>query len=389
MPKIEYTLTDVAGVRSYMTADGKRYQAMWRDIHKIKREKGGFPTKAAARDHKRKMEGAKVEGRDTTISDITLAEFWDRWWPIHRDSGISNDHIQGTEIRWRLNIEPKLGHRRMVDIRPLDVKGVINTMNKATRQSGAPAYGESAMKKTRSLISQLFYAAIDDRIPGLTLNPAARVKIPKRQRDEAGVVNALSVAQVDRLIDVAPARYKPLIRTLAYAGLRPIEARNATRADLDLATGLLTVGAEGRATKTYKTRTIKLQPDILDEIRGRARSMLPTAPLWPVSEWEFWYWLCEKKKGRNGVALAGLPASTTPYTLRHTCATILADAGVKPHVAARFMGHNPVEFLRTYAEVFEDRVTDAADAIADARGVASKASRPHVIASNSEFVVTK
>jgi len=56
------------------------------------------------------------------------------------------------------------------------------------------------------------------------------------------------------------------------------------------------------------------------------------------------------------VSSAGLPAWVTPYTLRHTCPSLLARQGVHPAVAADVLGHDPAVYLRTYAHLYpEDR----------------------------------
>ncbi len=58
---------------------------------------------------------------------------------------------------------------------------------------------------------------------------------------------------------------------------------------------------------------------------------------------------------------AGLPPWITPYTLRHTCASLLARQGVHPTVAADVLGHDPAVYLRTYAHLYpEDRARAAA-----------------------------
>lgn len=67
------------------------------------------------------------------------------------------------------------------------------------------------------------------------------------------------------------------------------------------------------------------------------------------------------------VSAAGLPAWVTPYTLRHTCASLLARQGVHPTVAADVLGHDPAVYLRTYAHLYPDDRARAAAALDAAR----------------------
>lgn len=49
---------------------------------------------------------------------------------------------------------------------------------------------------------------------------------------------------------------------------------------------------------------------------------------------------------------AGLPAMFTPYTLRHTCATLLLLAGENPKVVCERLGHSSIVMtLHTYSHV--------------------------------------
>jgi integrase len=63
------------------------------------------------------------------------------------------------------------------------------------------------------------------------------------------------------------------------------------------------------------------------------------------------------------VRAAGLPAWVTPFTLRHTCASLLAQRGVPPSTAAAMLGHDPAVYLRTCAHLYPGDLRAAADAL--------------------------
>lgn len=66
-------------------------------------------------------------------------------------------------------------------------------------------------------------------------------------------------------------------------------------------------------------------------------------------------------------ATSGLPPWFTPYTLRHTCASLMAQQGVPVTTAAAVMGHDPAEYLRTYAHLYPDDMRGAAALLDAAR----------------------
>ena len=64
---------------------------------------------------------------------------------------------------------------------------------------------------------------------------------------------------------------------------------------------------------------------------------------------------------------AGLPEWVTPYTLRHTAASLMAQQGVPATAASALLGHDPAIFLRTYAHLYPDDLRAASAALDDAR----------------------
>ena len=61
---------------------------------------------------------------------------------------------------------------------------------------------------------------------------------------------------------------------------------------------------------------------------------------------------------------AGLPATVRLYDLRHTCATLLLQAGVNPKVVAERLGHASVTLtLDTYSHVLPTMQAQAAAAL--------------------------
>jgi hypothetical protein len=67
---------------------------------------------------------------------------------------------------------------------------------------------------------------------------------------------------------------------------------------------------------------------------------------------------------------ASLPSWATPYVLRHTAASLMAQSGVPVTAAAAALGHDPAVFLRTYAHLYPGDLKAVADAMVMARGAA-------------------
>ena len=171
---------------------------------------------------------------------------------------------------------------------------------------------------------------------------------------------------------------------LAYCGLRPGEAIALRRRHLDDLGRLTIEGAvtehQGRLvegdTKTHRSRLVQVPESVLQELRVHIDEHVtdrPDAPIFSpsdgamvrLSNWRHRIW-------QPAVELAGLPPGVTPYVLRHTAASLMAQHGVPVSTAAAALGHDPAIYLRTYAHLYPGDLRSAADAMDAVRSAARK-----------------
>lgn len=207
----------------------------------------------------------------------------------------------------------------------------------------------------------------------LRANPLASVRVTRRAGTNAG--KAITPDEVELLahaIGTGRPGYRELVLLLGYGGLRPNEAFALRRRHLDdscnvlVADGMVEVRGHLIETdgKTHRSRTVTLPPSVAAELHehvarnvgAAAERLIFTTPGGqPVRLRNF------RRLFSQVVSSAGLPACVTPYTLGHTCASLLARQGVHPTVAADVLGHDPAVYLRTYAHLYpEDRARAAA-----------------------------
>lgn len=366
----KYSPTRYEGVRSYETLKGIRYEAQWRDKDNQVQTKGGIVKLIDAKNHRADNMGAKVNGKTLERSSVTYDEWWAKWFPVH---AAAVDLAAGTRIdyaNWhRLYVSPSLGALRLVDIQPTDVLAMLASLaDKSARTRQA----------AKRLASQALKAAVPETV-GMDYNPAGDVRVGKSQRKG---VHALTVAQVETIEKACPVWLARVVRAAARSGLRPSELCGLQRRHYDPATGVLTISEALRdvaghkerrdSTKTFQARRIKIKGAVADDLTDRVKTMLPNAPLFPARFGGELSTTVLRRAIQTRVATlirdkkleGALPKSVTTYTLRHTCATILHSEGVSSSVAAKYMGHDPVEFLRTYVDVWEADLDEAADALA-------------------------
>jgi integrase len=184
---------------------------------------------------------------------------------------------------------------------------------------------------------------------------------------------------VEELAQLVDPRWRPFVLILAYCGLRPGEAVALRRRHLDESGHLTIEGAMAehrgrlleRDTKTYQARVVAVPGSVLSELRNHLDTHVGLDPETPIfttptgervriSNWRRRVW-------QPAARQLALPSWATPYVLRHTAASLLAQSGVPVTAAAASLGHDPAIFLRTYAHLYPGDLRAVAEAMDGAR----------------------
>jgi integrase/recombinase XerD len=190
---------------------------------------------------------------------------------------------------------------------------------------------------------------------------------------------AISVDEVERLLDAAgyegtalAIRDRALLEVLYGTGARISEAVGLAVDDLDFADGsVLLAGKGGKqrrvpvgsyAAQAVQAYLVRARPAIAAAGSGITRLFL-NARGGPLSRQSAWLVL------KAAAERAGLAASISPHTLRHSFATHLMDGGADVRVVQELLGHSSVTTTQIYTLVTVDRLREVyASAHPRARG---------------------
>lgn len=279
-----------------------------------------------------------------------------------------------------LHIGPWLGHVPLRELTP-------ELIARWQADLAAGGLGPVSVRKAVTLLGgQLQRAAEARRIPANPVRVVRKPRLPPTREvrpfaphavEELRRVLADRQRPQDRLL---AARDPVLVSILAYAGLRPQEARGLRWGDVRDRTLFV------RAPKTATTRTVRLLAPLAADLagwrlaRGRPGDDAPvicseTGGPWGEDGYDNW----RERIWTPAVARAGLPAAI-PYVLRHSFASLLLHEGRSVIYVARQLGHGAELTLRTYGHVI-DELEDAPqlsaeDAIRRARERAGTRSVP-------------
>lgn len=201
--------------------------------------------------------------------------------------------------------------------------------------------------------SSMPYPEVDHRA---ALWPGDRVRVPR-----TGIVGLFAPSPRPKAGDCL--RYAAMVSVLAYTGLRPGELLALTRRDVRERT--ITVRAkvvDGKRLPGVKTRRSRPRsPMIIPSLRADLDAWLARVPEeadalvfgtadgrpWSKDLWDNW----RNRAFKPALADTGVPMSTRPYDLRHTCVSLRVMQGDNVIEIADDLGHNVSMTLDTYSHV--------------------------------------
>jgi integrase len=322
------------------------------------RSKAGFRNQTEARKWKEGIETDKRRGQyhDHHQSKLPFTEAADRFMghkirirPRTRDK---------YESAIRCHLEPGFGRQPIGTI----TRDRVQTWVAGLVQDGlAP----ETVRGLYSLLAAILKHAADDGL--IPRSPCRGIEVPRTDRVEQRYLNE---SQVERLAAAFEARYRTMIYTSCYLGLRWQELAGLKRDLVSMRPGRLAtvriVATIERSNGHYRPvnygksdaarRTLKA-PEFLREMLAWHLHAFPSDGwVFPAPESGFLrYDNFRNRVWTPSVKAAGL-SPLTFHQLRHTAAAFMIDDGADPLQIKRRMGHEDVRTtLNLYGHLFPDR----------------------------------
>lgn len=334
-------------------------------------------TKAAAVAKARKVREQHDAGLPVVDQRRTVAEYLDWWLATVLPGTVKPSTEQGYRTIVDCYITPHIGRRKLADLSPADVKGMLTAIAKAGKSARTQGYARAVLRRALRHAEQY----------GLVVrNVAAIVDGPKHAATKLD--DALTAEQAAKILAVVhggqvkdgkvtpPDRLEALAVLVLRLGLRKGEALALRWENVDLDGAELTVGGTLRrdkalglvvdAPKTERSnRTIPLvggtAAALKEHKRRQAAERLAVGPLWTDSGHVFTTATGEPLDP-SGVlrwwqrqTIAADLGKRRFHASRHTAATLLLDAGVPLEVVSAILGHASLSITAdVYARVTSD-----------------------------------
>jgi integrase/recombinase XerC len=198
----------------------------------------------------------------------------------------------------------------------------------------------------------------------LDASPAEGIRTPKQEKrlprflDEREVGKLLDAPSEE---DAFPRRDKALLETLYSTGLRVSELVGLDIADIDLRAGIIRARGKGRKERLVPIGSVALAAleTYLAAERGRLTSGRPTEACFLNRDGTRLSARSVRRVVNRYIARTGLPARTSPHTLRHTFATHLLDRGADLRAVQELLGHESLATTQIYTHLTTERLRES------------------------------
>jgi len=183
----------------------------------------------------------------------------------------------------------------------------------------------------------------------------AWARLKKFRAVDSARLRWLTVEEAGRLLNAAPSDLGALIRGALLTGCREGELLSACVRDYDGASGTLLIPD----SKSGKPRRIPLTDEGKALLKALSTGKLEDAKLFVRADGSPWYRMAVLREMQTACKGANVGGAVSFYTLRHTYASLLVQAGTPLLFVAAALGHSDTRMVeKHYAHLAPSQVAD-------------------------------
>lgn len=276
----------------------------------------------------------------------TLKEFHREYLIYSRDNH-SEKYTRSIELSFQHQINHFGGEINICDIKTKDAEQFITAIRK-TAPNGYDVYYRN-LKAAFNKAKEWEY---------ITVNPFAKIKLPKQQE-----VKQIFIGE-DVLNDIISVTEKEFLRNMItfafYTGCRVSEVVNIKWSNIDLNTGLITIGDAEFATKSRKQRIVPICDEI-NHVLVNLKLKNGNHNGYVFHKENGFPYTSEyiSKEFKKVVRKAGVDESVHFHTLRHSFASNLVQRNTSLYIIKELMGHSSITVTERYSHVSNDALRQA------------------------------
>ncbi len=355
------------------------------------KSKGGFKTKKEAQAALAKIQTEYHEGSYINETEITLKDFIKKWLELYEKTG----KVKISTIRVRKHETNNM----LLYFKDVKLKDITRSMYQDFLLELSKTFAENTLSGIHGTARQVFKKAVE--LKYLKEDPSEYSVLPKKQKtveeleQEHEIPKYFEKDELNKFLKAAKADSDPqayaIFMTLAYTGMRIGELCALKWKDIDLKNKEISIyktyynptnNAVEYKLLTPKTATSKRKIAIDDTLKNVLKkhskyqsSLILKMQSWYKEDFVFTKVLSNpgypenikqlEYKMKQIIKRAGLDKVITPHGLRHTHASLLAEAGVSLEEIQERLGHKDDSITREiYLHITKDMKKEASQKFA-------------------------
>lgn len=292
------------------------------------------------------------------LVDATVSEWFEYWSREVKSGTVRQSTMTEFISRFRNHVEPKIGHLKLAEVKPMHCQGVLNALSET--------HATASIKLVASILRMLFKDAVANDL--IIKDPMVSVTCRNLGHDTEDK-RALTLEEQKKFLQHAQQRrYYNQFAFVLQTGLRVGELIGLKWEDVDLEERVLCVRRSMRLSKDgWVEGTPKSKAGVRDiPLTQEAVEILKHQRVAAEQRTQWKDLVFVGKKGYPVAASAydsmlrqiGMETGITPlhmHILRHTMATRCVEGGMHPKTLQSILGHSSYEItMDRYVHVADD-----------------------------------
>jgi integrase len=365
--------------RTWSTAKGKKSAWIVAYLHQGKQHIRTFPTKKAAESWRATMTVERQKGIHVPASvSITVAEAGQRWLDQAMNDGLEASTVAQYRQHLTFHILPHLGDVRLSELTAASIQDFRNTLTKGTDRRRSLATVRKIVISLGSILGHAMALGLASRnvVREAVAHNRRHQRLSGRHTARLEIGRDIpSKEELRAILAHAQGRWRALIVTAIFTGLRASELRGLTWKDVDLEAATLRVRQRadrwnkiGSPKSASSAREVPLAPMVVNALK-EWRLACPKGDLglvFPDDSGNVVALTVIRRQALGKVLVdAGLCADQehpiySMHNLRHAAASLFIEQGFTPKKVQALMGHSDIGMtFNVYGHLFPSQDSDA------------------------------
>lgn len=311
-----------------------------------------------------KESNSTVIGKPAAVSEATR-HYLD-WYRVHRRA------MRATESTINTHILPVWGDTLLMDLKAKDIRrwheklAAQPARKRTSKRATKPAFREApanadekrARKSTANRILTVFKAIMNRAFRDeLVSDDTAWRRVKPFENADEPVTRFLTTDESIRLINSCPQDFRQLVKAALFTGARYGELARLKVAEVNIDTRMIAISPEA---KSGKKRFIPLSDEGLDFFQSAIVGKTGSAHVFERGDGRPWGVNHQIRLIKEACEIAHIEPTISFHELRHTYASLLAQAGADLLTISKLLGHADTRITsRHYAHLCDKTLANA------------------------------